>query len=112
MRGKVLLGCCMLLPNPTTSCDNQRIDVGKAAEQVVARDHVCANKVIGREFALRGRARKAERALEQACLARFGTLRPADPTPVPRSDNGLIFQSKRFRAACREYRLAQEFITP
>ena len=29
-----------------------------------------------------------------------------------RSDNGLIFQSRRFRAACRDYRLTQEFITP
>jgi putative transposase len=69
-------------------------------------------EVIGWEFALRGRAQEAERALEQACLARFGTLRPAGPTPVLRSDNGLIFQSKRFRAACRDYRLAQEYITP
>ncbi len=69
-------------------------------------------EVIGWEFALRGRAREAERALEQACLARLGTLRPVGPMPVLRSDNGLIFQSKRFRAACREYRLAQEYITP
>jgi putative transposase len=69
-------------------------------------------EVIGYEFALRGRAQEAERALEQACLARFGTLRPAGPTPVLRSDNGLIFQSKRFRAACRDYHLIQEFITP
>ena len=66
----------------------------------------------GFEFALRGRAKEAERALEEACLARFGTLRPAGPTPVVRSDNGLIFQSRRFRAACRNYRLRQEFITP
>ena len=29
-----------------------------------------------------------------------------------RSDNGLIFQSRRFRQACRDYRLPQEFITP
>ena len=29
-----------------------------------------------------------------------------------RSDNGLIFQSRRFRAACRDYGLRQEFITP
>ena len=29
-----------------------------------------------------------------------------------RSDNGLIFQSRRFRKACRDYRLRQEFITP
>jgi putative transposase len=33
-------------------------------------------------------------------------------TPVLRSDTGLIFQSRRFRAACRDYRLTQEFITP
>jgi putative transposase len=29
-----------------------------------------------------------------------------------RSDNGLIFQSRRFRTACGDYRLRQEFITP
>ncbi len=32
--------------------------------------------------------------------------------PGERSDNGLIFQSRRFREACREYRIKQEFITP
>jgi putative transposase len=69
-------------------------------------------EVNGFEFALRGRAKEAERALEEACLARFGTLRPPGSTPVVRSDNGLIFQSRRFRAACRDYRLRQEFITP
>jgi putative transposase len=69
-------------------------------------------ELIGHEFALRGRAQEAERALEEACLARFGTLRPAGVTPVFRSDNGLIYQSRRFRAACRDYRLTEEFITP
>jgi putative transposase len=69
-------------------------------------------ELIGHEFALRGRAKEAERALEEACLERFGTLRPAGATPVVRSDNGLIYQSRRFRAACRDYRLTQEFITP
>jgi len=68
--------------------------------------------IIGYEFALRGRAQEAERALEEVCLARFGTVRPRGPTPTLRSDNGLIFQSRRFRAACRAYRLPQEFITP
>ena len=29
-----------------------------------------------------------------------------------RSDNGLIVQSRRFRAACRDYNLSQEYITP
>jgi putative transposase len=33
-------------------------------------------EVPGFEFALRGRAKEAERALEEACLARFGTLPP------------------------------------
>ena len=68
-------------------------------------------EVIGYEFALRSRAKEAERAVEAACLARFGALRPVW-APVLRSDNGLIFQSRRFRQACRDYRLQQEFITP
>jgi putative transposase len=69
-------------------------------------------EIPGYEFALRGRAKEAERALEEACIERFGTLRPRGKTPIVRSDNGLIFQSRRFRAACRDYRLKQEFITP
>jgi putative transposase len=69
-------------------------------------------EIIGWEFALRGRANEAERALEMACLARCGTLRPCGAVPTIRSDNGLIFQSRRFREACRFYRLPQAFITP
>lgn len=69
-------------------------------------------ELIGYELALRGRAKEAERALEAACLRRFGTLRVEGAAPVIRSDNGLIFQSRRFRKACRFYRLQQEFITP
>jgi putative transposase len=69
-------------------------------------------EVVGYEFSLRARAKEAERALEEACITRFGTLRPSGSTPVVRSDNGLVFQSRRFRRACREYRLGQEFITP
>jgi putative transposase len=47
-----------------------------------------------------------------ACLARFGTVRPTGATPVLRSDNGLVFQSRHFRDACQFYRLSQEYITP
>ena len=68
-------------------------------------------EVMAYEFALRSRAKEVERAVEAACLQRFGTLRPAD-TSVLRNDNGLIFQSRRFRQACRDYRLQQAFITP
>ena len=49
---------------------------------------------------------EAERALEALCLARLGTLRLVGPTPFLRSDKGLIIQSRRFRQACRDYRLA------
>jgi len=69
-------------------------------------------EIVGYEFALRGRAKEAERALESACLHRFGTLRPQQQMPTIRSDNGLVFQSRRFRATCNDYRLAQEYITP
>lgn len=58
-------------------------------------------EIVGYEFALRGRAKEAERAMEQACIKRFGTLRPDVQTPVIGSDNGLVFQSRRFREACR-----------
>jgi putative transposase len=69
-------------------------------------------EIVGYEFSLRGRAKEAERALEEACLYRFGTLRPRGQVPVVRSDNGLVFTSRRFRAALRNYRLSQQFITP
>jgi putative transposase len=72
----------------------------------------CDRELVGWEFALRGRAKEAERAIEEACIQRFGTLRPTGVAPVVRSDNGLIFQSRRFHSACRDYRLRQEFITP
>jgi putative transposase len=72
--------------------------------------HDC--EIVGWEFSLPGRAREAKRTLEEACLQHFGTLRPDGPTPTLRSDNGLIFTARRFRAACGNYRLSQEFITP
>ena len=68
-------------------------------------------EIVGNEFALRSRTKEAERAVEAACLQRFGTLKPTN-APVLRSDNGLSFQSRRFRQACRDDRLQQEFITP
>jgi transposase InsO family protein len=66
--------------------------------------------LLDRLFARRGRAKEAERALEAACIERFGTLRP-DGTPILRSDNGSSFRAAG-SAACRDYRLRQEFITP
>lgn len=72
----------------------------------------CDREVIGYELSLRARARESEHALEEACIRRFGTLRPDCSSLILRSDKGLIFTSKRFRAAYRHYRVQQEFITP
>lgn len=52
-----------------------------------------------------GRSKTAESALEQALIARFGTL---GRVPVPfllRSDNGLVFTSRSFTALARGYGL-------
>ena len=71
-------------------------------------------QILGVEVALRGRAVEAERALEDACLRRFGLVYPApeQERPVLRSDNGKVFCSRRFRYCCSQYGLQQEYITP
>ena len=43
-----------------------------------------------------------ESAPEATCVRRFGTLRPVQHAGRA-LHNGLIFQSRRFRAACRDY---------
>jgi putative transposase len=88
---------------------HQRID-GWA--HLVAVIDCCDRELVGWEFAIRGRAKEAEGAIEEACIKRSGTLRPPGDAPLLRSDNGLIFPSRRFRSACRDSRLRQEFITP
>jgi putative transposase len=99
--------------NERWAMDVTHIDCGSDGWAHLAAVIDCHDReLVGYEFARRGRAKEAERALEAACIDRFGTLRPAGDTPVLRSDNGLIFQSRRFRAACKDYRLRQEFITP
>lgn len=99
--------------NERWAMDVTHIDCGRDGWAHLAAVIDCHDReLVGYEFAHRGRAKEAERALEAACIDRFGTLRPDGETPMLRSDNGLIFQSRRFRAACKDYRLRQEFITP
>jgi putative transposase len=99
--------------NERWAMDVTHIDCGRDGWAHLAAVIDCHDReLVGYEFARRGRAKEAERALEAACIDRFGTLRPDGATPILRSDNGLIFQSRRFRAACKDYRLRQEFITP
>jgi putative transposase len=50
--------------------------------------------------------------LEEALLARFGTLRSAPANMLLRHDNGLVFGSRQYRAVVSNYGLKQEYITP
>ena len=59
-----------------------------------------------------GISNTAESALEQALIARFGTLGRVPAPFLLRSDNGLVFTSRSFTALVRSYGLRQEFITP
>jgi putative transposase len=66
----------------------------------------------GEDLSRSGKSKTAEAALEQALIARYGTLGRV-PTPfLLRSDNGLVFTSRNFTALARSYGLRQEFITP
>ena len=59
-----------------------------------------------------GKASTATSALEQALLARFGTLGRVPEPFLLRSDNGLVFSSRSYTQLVRSYGLRQEFITP
>ncbi len=59
-----------------------------------------------------GWARTAEAALEQALIARYGTLGKVNAPFLLRSDNGLVFTSRSYTALVKSYGLQQEFITP
>ena len=72
----------------------------------------CTREVLGHALEFTGRAKTAERALEEALLARFGTLRSAPQGMLLRHDNGLVFGSRRYRAVVTDYGLTQEYITP
>jgi putative transposase len=72
----------------------------------------CTREILGYALEKTGRAKTAERALEEALLNRFGTLRSAPPGMLLRHDNGLVFGSRQYRAVVRDYGLKQEYITP
>lgn len=78
--------------NERWAIDVTHIDCGSDGWGHLAAIIDCHDReIVGYEFSLRSRAKEAERALEGACLYRFGTLRPQGQVPVVRSDNGLIF---------------------
>ena len=72
----------------------------------------CDRELIGWRLAKHGNAKTAEAALEEALIHRFGHLGRVPAPLVLRSDNGLVFSSKRYTETVRAYGLTQEFITP
>jgi putative transposase len=69
-------------------------------------------ELLGWHLSRSGKAKTAEAALEQALIARYGTLGRVARPFLLRSDNGLVFTSRSFTALVRSYGLKQEFITP
>src|SRR5680860_550994 len=66
-------------------------------------------EIVGYEFSLRGESERSRAGPRGSLYRPLRYLASREGhTPVVRSDNGLIFQSRRFRAALRDYRLRQE----
>jgi len=100
-------------PNERWATDLCRIWGGRDGWLVLALVIDCfTRELLGWHLSRSGKATTATAALEQALIARFGTL---GRVPVPfllRSDNGLVFTSRNFTRMVRSYGLCQEFITP
>ena len=100
-------------PNQRWATDLAMINCGRDGWCVfVPGIDCCTREVLGHALELTGRAKTAERALEEALLARFGTLRSAPKDMLLRHDNGLVFGSRQYRAIVNDYGLKQEYITP
>ena len=69
-------------------------------------------EILGWRLSHRGNAKTAEATLEDALVNRFGCLARAAQPLTLRSDNGLVFTSRRFTVTVRSYGIKQEFITP
>ncbi|MGC1816320.1 MAG: IS3 family transposase [Casimicrobiaceae bacterium] len=100
-------------PNERWATDLCRIRAGRDHWTSLALVIDChTRELLGWHLSRSGKAKTAESALEQALIARYGTLGRV-PTPfLLRSDNGLVFTSRSYTALVRSYGLRKEFITP
>jgi putative transposase len=100
-------------PNERWATDLCRVWSGRDGWAVLALViDCCTRELLGWHLSSSGRSRTAEAALEQALIARFGTLGRVPAPFLLRSDNGLVFISRSYAALVRSYGLRQEFITP
>lgn len=100
-------------PNQRWSTDLCRVWAGRDGWATLALVMDChTRELLGWHLSRSGKATTAVAALEQALIARFGTLGRVPTSFLLRSDNGLVFTSRRYTALVRSYGLQQEFITP
>lgn len=100
-------------PNERWATDLCRVWSGRHGWAVLALViDCCSRELLGWHLSRSGRSKTAESALEQALIARFGTLGKVSNPFLLRSDNGLVFTSRSYTALVRSYGLQQEFITP
>jgi putative transposase len=71
-----------------------------------------SRELLGWHLSRSGKSKSEEAALEQALIARYGTLGRVPKPFLLRSDNGLVFTSRSYTKLVRGYDLRQEFITP
>ena len=95
-------------PNERWATDLCRIWAGRDQWATLALVIDChTRELLGWHLSRSGKAKTAESALEQALIARYGTLGRV-PTPfLLRSDNGLVFTSRSYTALVRSYGLRQ-----
>jgi len=100
-------------PNERWATDLCRIWSGRDQRTTLALVIDChSRELLGWHLSRSGKAKTAEAALEQALIARYGTLGRVATPFLLRSDNGLVFTSRSYTALVRSYGLRQEFITP
>lgn len=100
-------------PNERRSTDLCRVWAGRDGWATLALVIDChTRELLGWHLSRSGKACTAASALEHALIARFGTLGRVLRPFLLRSDNGLVFTSRRYTALVRSYGLQQEFITP
>lgn len=101
------------VPNYRWSTDLARIWCGhdKWCTVAIVMD-CCTRELLGWHLSKRANASTAEAALEHALINRFGCLGKVPNQFILRSDNGLVFSSKKYVSLVNSYGLKQEFITP
>ena len=100
-------------PNERWSTDMCRIWAGRDGWATLALVIDChTRELLGWHLSRSGKATTAASAFEHALITRFGTLGRVPAAFLLRSDNGLVFTSRKFTALVRSYGLKQEFITP